>query len=365
MAESCEIYLLAVPVLPIGVYMDRIVECVPNFSEGRNPGIIDAILGEVRKTDGVELLSSEMDRDYNRTVVIFVGTPEGVVNAAFNATKKALELIDMTIHEGEHPRMGAVDVVPFIPVRGVTMEDCVKAAKEYGRQVGEALGVPVYLYENAATSPDRRNLANVRKGQYEGLGEKLKDPLWKPDFGPGVFVPRSGAVITGARKFLVAYNVNLATNDVSIAKTIAENVRESGKILLDADGGKVLDDNGKPMRVPGRLKAVKGMGVLLEAQNIAQVSMNLVDYEETPPHAAYIACSEEAKKLGSEVTGSEIVGVVPEDALIMAGRHYARETGMEADDKLELIRIAEKNLGLSHLSPFKIEEKVIEYMLGG
>lgn len=345
--------------------MDRIVECVPNFSEGKDPAIMERILDEIRRVAGVKLLSSEMDKDYNRTVVTFVGAPDAVVEAMFNATKKAFAVIDMTHHRGEHPRMGAVDVVPFIPVRGVSMEDCIKASLEYGRMVGEELGVPVYLYENSASSPDRRNLANVRKGQYEGLEEKLKDADWQPDYGPAIFVPKSGAVITGARKFLVAYNVNLATNEVSIAKTIAENIRESGTFLLDVEGNKMLDENGKPIRVPGRLKSVKGMGVMMEAHNIAQVSMNLVDYEETAPHTAYIACSEEAEKLGTRVTGSEIVGVVPKAALVVAGRHYASSESLDVSDDLELILLAEKRLGLSQLSPFRVEEKVIEYMLGG
>ncbi|MDG6220501.1 MAG: glutamate formimidoyltransferase [Candidatus Thermoplasmatota archaeon] len=343
--------------------MEKIMECVPNFSEGRKPDIIEAILAEIKSVGGVALLNSEMDKDYNRTVVTFVGEPGKVSEAAFRATKKAAELIDMTAHMGEHPRMGATDVVPFIPVQGVTMDECVAEAKSYGQRVGKELGLPVYLYELAATKPDRRNLAEVRKGQYEGLAEKLKDPTWKPDYGPSSFVPKTGAVITGARKFLIAYNVNLDTADIDIAKAIGENVRESGKILKDDQGNKVLGEDGKPKKVPGRLKAVKGMGVMLEAHNITQVSMNLVDYEITPPHKAFDVCAEEAEKLGAKVTGSEVVGVIPKESLLMAAKHYASKEGITLADEKEMLDYASAKLGLNQLSPFVLEEKVIEYMI--
>ncbi|MCK4718964.1 MAG: glutamate formimidoyltransferase [Thermoplasmata archaeon] len=343
--------------------MERIIERVPNFSEGNDEKIIEAILSEARSVDGAVVLNSEMDKDYNRTVVTLVGPPESVVEAAFRATKKAVELIDMKQHKGEHPRMGATDVVPFIPVRGVTMEDCVEAANTYGKKVGEELGIPVYLYEHAATRPERQNLAVVRRGQYEGLEEKIKDPEWAPDYGPSEFIPKTGAVITGARKFLIAYNVNLNTNDVSIAKIIGENVRTSGKLMRDEEGNKIMGEDGKAKRIPGRLQAVKGMGVLLEEHNISQVSMNLVDYEITAPHTAYEACAEEAKKLGSRATGSEIVGVVPKEALLMAARYYADKEGLELGEEKGMLALAAEKLGLSQLAPFDLEEKVIEYMI--
>jgi glutamate formiminotransferase/formiminotetrahydrofolate cyclodeaminase len=345
--------------------MEKIVECVPNFSEGRDLGIIRAITGQIDAVEGVKLLGADPDKDYHRTVVTFVGKPDAVVEAAFAATRKAAELIDMTRHQGEHPRMGATDVVPFVPVTGVTMDECVQLAHRYGQRVGEELGIPVYLYEEAATQPERRNLATVRKGEYEGLADKLKDPQWKPDYGPAQMNERSGAVIAGARVFLIAYNVNLDTENVDLASTIAQNIRESGRVLKDDQGRAIRDERGKVKRQPGTLKAVKAMGVLLEAHHISQVSMNLVNYEITPPHVAFEECRRQAERLGAEVTGSEIVGVTPLEAMVMAARHHLQTRGQETDlAPREMVQVAIDYLGLSQLGPFEPDEKVIEFQIG-
>ena len=252
--------------------MKQIVECVPNFSEGRNQETIRAIAAAIRGVPGARLLGVEPDKDYNRTVVTFIGEPDAIVEAAFQAAETAADVIDMTIHTGEHPRLGATDVVPFIPISGVTMDNCVAMAKRYGARVASDLAIPIYLYEAAATSPQRKNFADVRKGEYEGLATKLTYPAWGPDFGPAVFNAKSGATITGARKFLIAYNVNLDTADSAIAHEIALRIRESGRPKKDATGKTVKDANGETIKIPGTLKAVKAMGVLLERCNIAQVS---------------------------------------------------------------------------------------------
>ena len=337
--------------------MDRtgkIIECVPNFSEGRDEKVIAAIAESIRSTKGVKLLSVEPDKDYNRCVVTLVGGPSEVQEAAFRATKSAAELIDMRRHKGEHPRIGATDVVPFIPVAGVTMDDCVRVANEFGKRVGAELLIPVYLYEEAARVPERKNLAVVRKGEYEGLPQKLSEPAWKPDYGPAVFNERSGATVTGARFFLVAYNVNLKTNEKDLAHEIALRIRESGRTVKGKDGSST--------KVPGSLKSVKAMGVLVERFNIAQVSINLTNYNITPPHVAFEEVKKEARSLGVEVTGSEIVGLIPKEALLMAGRHYASPNsgGMDED---RLIATAVERLGLSRLEPFDPEKKVVEYMI--
>ena len=339
--------------------MRKIVECVPNFSEGRNPKVINKIAGAISAVRGVKFISAEPDRDYNRTVVTFIGEPEASVEAAFSATRVAAELIDMTQHRGEHPRIGATDVVPFVPVSNITMDQCVRLARLYGRKVGEELQIPVYLYEAAATRPERRNLSEIRKGEYEGLAEKLHDPAWKPDYGPATFNARSGATVAGARMFLIAYNVNLKTNDVKIASEIALRIRESGRVQKDGAGKPLLDADGQKITLPGSLKAVKAMGVLLEAHNIAQVSMNLVDFHVTPPHVAFEEVRKHAAELGTKVTGSEIVGLTPKEALLAAGKHYApRDASEEA-----LLQTAVDSLGLSQLEPFDMHKKIIEYQL--
>ncbi|TAK66779.1 MAG: glutamate formimidoyltransferase [Bacteroidetes bacterium] len=344
--------------------MKQIVECVPNFSEGKDQTIINEIAESIKRVKGVKLLSVEPDKDYNRCVVTFVGEPEAVRDAAFASTKKAAELIDMQNHKGEHPRLGATDVVPFIPVSGVTMQDCVKLAREYGTRVASELNIPIYLYEEAARMPERKNLATIRKGEYEHLREKLKDTVWKPDFGEPVFNAKSGATVTGARFFLIAYNVNLATNNKDAAHEIALRIRESGKTTKHPDGTKTT--------VPGSLKFVKAMGVLLERFNIAQVSINLTNYTVTPPHVAFEEVKKEAQSLGVEVTGSEIVGLIPKEALLMAGKFYATSNEpipkplplqTKEGENEALIQTAIEKLGLSQLEPFNPQNKIIEYMI--
>ena len=339
--------------------MKKIVECVPNFSEGRDMHVINAIAGSISAVPGVKFISAEPDKDYNRTVVTFIGTPAVVVEAAFQATRKAAELIDMSRHKGEHPRIGATDVVPFVPVSDVTMEECVRLAHEFGKRVGEELAIPVYLYEEAATRPARRSLSAIRKGEYEGLAKKLSDPEWAPDYGPAVFNPQTGATVAGARMFLIAYNVNLNTNDVRLANEIAVRIRESGSVRKDEKGNPLLDAQGRKVTVPGSLKAVKAMGVLLEAHNIAQVSMNLVNFHVTPPHTAFEEVKRQASKLGIAATGSEIVGLTPKEALLVAGRFYA--PGMSAEE--DLLDVAVRKLGLSQLGAFDKTTKIIEYQL--
>ena len=343
--------------------MKQIVECVPNFSEGRDQSIIDAIAQSIRAVKGARLLSVEPDKDYNRTVVTFVGEPKPVVEAAYQATKAASELITMTTHKGEHPRLGAVDVVPFVPVSGTTMEECVRLSREYGQRVANDLKIPIFLYEYAATSPERRNLATIRKGEYEGLPAKLKDPSWKPDFGEPAFNAKSGATVTGARKFLIAYNVNLNTPDANVAQEIALRIREIGRPMKNAAGQVVKNELGETLKIPGTLKAVKAMGVFLERFKIAQVSINLVDFETTPPHVAFEEVRRQAAALGHEATGSEIVGLTPLTALLMAGRHFAGKDKKESLSEQQLVSLAIEKLGLSQLEPFEPANKVIEYML--
>jgi len=343
--------------------MKCIVECVPNFSEGRDVKTIEAIAASIRGVDHVKLLSVEPDKDYNRCVVTFVGEPDAVVEAAYRSTKVAAECIDMSTHKGEHPRIGAVDVVPFVPVAGVTMEECVKLANSYGARVAKNLNIPIYLYENAARSPERTNLATIRKGEYEGLRQKLQDPMWKPDYGTTEFNARSGATVAGARKFLIAYNVNLNTPNASVAQEISLRIRESGRPLKNAGGDVVKNEKGESVKVPGTLKAVKAMRVFLERFKIAQVSINLVDFETTPPHAAFEEVRKQARSLGAEVTGSEIVGLTPLSALLMAGRFYAGAAESSKKTDKELMMLAIEKLGLSQLEPFVPEKKVIEFML--
>ncbi|RKZ22727.1 glutamate formimidoyltransferase [bacterium] len=336
--------------------MERIVECVPNFSEGRDMSVIEAIAKEIRETENVKLLDVDPGADTNRTVITFVGTPEGVKEAAFRAIKKASELIDMRNHKGAHPRIGAADVVPFVPVRGVTMEDCVRLAHELGKRVWEELRIPVYFYEEAATRPERKDLSNIRKGEYEGLPEKLKDPEWKPDVGDPVFNPKSGATVIGAREFLIAYNVNLNTRDRKLAHKIALRVREKGR--------KKRLETGEKIHIPGRLKAVKAIGWYIEEYGFAQVSINLTNYKITPLWKVFEVVEEEARELGLRVTGSEIVGLIPKEAILDAGRHFLEKQGRSrAVPEEEIIHTAILSLGLSEISPFKPEEKIIEYLI--
>lgn len=298
--------------------MAKLIECVPNFSEGRNKEIIEAIVDEVRRIDGVKLLDYSPDADHNRTVVTMIGSPEGVEKAAFNLASKASELIDMSIHTGGHPRMGATDVVPFIPVSDVTMDECIEIAKRVGKKIGEELNIPVYLYEDAASKPERKNLADIRKGQYEGFFEKINKPEWKPDYGPDKMNVKSGCTAVGARVPLVAFNVNLGTENLEVADSIAKKVRFIG----------------------GGLRFVKAMGVRLEDRGIVQVSMNLVNYEKTAVYRAYEMVKMEAQRYGVPVVGSEVIGLVPMKALIDAAEYYLQIENFSMDQILEK-RVAE------------------------
>ncbi len=329
----------------------KIIECVPNFSEGQNADIIDKIASSVQSTQNVKLLNVEPDKDYNRTVITFAGEPLSVKEAAFKAISTASELIDMSRQKGEHPRIGATDVCPIIPVANVTKDECIKLSNELGKDVGEQLGIPVYLYEDAAMSTERRNLENIRKGEYEGLEEKLKD--WIPDYGPTEYndkVRKSGATVIGSRFFLIAYNVNLNTRDVSIANEIAKKVRESGSMTINGASVK--------KRVPGLLKYVKAIGVELNEYKITQVSLNLTNYKKTSIHKVFETIKAQAKLYGIEATGSEVIGLIPKEALIEAGTFY---TGNSSEENL--IEVAIEHLGLSQLNKFKPEKKIIENLL--
>jgi glutamate formiminotransferase/formiminotetrahydrofolate cyclodeaminase len=340
----------------------KLVECVPNFSEGRNREKISAITKEIESTPHVNLLDVDPGESTNRTVVTFIGSPEGVKEAAFKAIKKAAEVLDMSKHKGAHSRIGATDVCPLVPVSGVTMEDCVQLAHELGERVAKELGIPVYLYEEAAQKPERKNLANIRTGEYEGLPEKLKDPEWAPDYGKPVFNPKAGATVIGAREFLIAYNINLNTRDRRLAHEIALNLRERGRAKRDEDGNIVRDANGKAINVPGKFKAVKAVGWYIEDYEIAQISINFINYKITPPHFVFDEAIKEAEKLGLRVTGSELVGLIPKEALLMAGRHYLTKQGKSPGvPEEDLIKTAVFSLGLDDVAPFDPQKKIIEY----
>jgi glutamate formiminotransferase/formiminotetrahydrofolate cyclodeaminase len=340
----------------------KIVECVPNFSEGRDMTIIDKITAEIKAVPGARLLDVDPGADTNRTVVTFIGDPAAVKEAAFRVVKKAAELIDMSKHKGEHPRMGATDVCPFIPVSGVTMEECVEIARAVGKRIGEELAFPVYLYEYAASSEERRNLANVRSGEYEGLQEKLKDPHWKPDFGPAKFNPRTGATAVGARDFLIAYNVNLNTTDAKLAHEIATTIRESGKKKRDENGKFAKDKDGNAVTEPGLLKNCKAVGWYIDTYEAAQISINLTNYHVTPPHMAFDTVSDLAGKMGMRVTGSELVGLIPLEAILQAGNYYLEKQGKSRGiPERQVIKAAIRSLGLREVAEFDIDKKIIEY----
>jgi len=344
--------------------MKKLIECVPNFSEGRDENIIRQITDAVKTVDGVSLLDVDPGASTNRTVVTFLGPPNAAVEAAFRAIKKAAELIDMRKQKGAHPRMGATDVCPFIPVSDVSWEEAIDCANRLGKRVGEELKIPVYLYEKAARDKSRSNLSVIRAGEYEGFFEKIKQAEWKPDFGPAVFNEKSGATAIGVRDFLVAYNVNLNTKSVRRATSVAFDVREQGRVKTEdgtPSGKPVLDSNGEPVRVPGMLKHVKAIGWFVKEYGIAQVSMNLTNIEETPLHVAFDACAEGAANRGLRVTGSEIVGMVPKKCLVDAGHYFLRkQRWSEGASEEELIDIAIRSMGLSELKPFDPKEKVIE-----
>jgi glutamate formiminotransferase / formiminotetrahydrofolate cyclodeaminase len=344
----------------------KLIECVPNFSEGRDRAVIDAITAEISGTEGAMLLDVDPGAATNRTVVTFVGSPEAVEEAAFRAIRKAAELIDMSEHRGEHPRMGATDVCPFVPVQGATMDDCVEVAKRLGKRVGDELAIPVYLYEHAATRPERQSLADIRKGEYEALPEKMKNPGFAPDFGPAGFNAKSGATVIGAREFLIAWNVNLNTRDRRLANRIASELRETGKPKRDVKGKIVKDAKGQTVRVPGRFQHCRGVGWYIEEYGRAQLSFNLTNYKATPIHQVFDAACEEAAKLGVRVTGSELVGLVPLEALLMAGDHYLEKQGQTTGvPEMERVHTAILSMGLSELAPFDPEQKLIEYRYRG
>jgi glutamate formiminotransferase/formiminotetrahydrofolate cyclodeaminase len=347
----------------------QLIECVPNISEGRDESKIKEIASQVESVEGVKLLNIDPGKATNRTVITFVGEPEKVIEAAFRLIKRASELIDMSKHKGEHPRMGATDVCPLIPIAGISMEETAKFAKILGKRVGDELGIPGYFYENAATADERRNLANCRAGEYEGLSKKLIDPAWKPDFGPAEFVKAktTGATAISARDFLVAYNINLNTTSTRRANAIAFDIREKGRIKREGDpltGKIVVDENGEPVNIPGTLKAVKGIGWYIEEYGIAQISLNLTNISITPIHIAFEEACKKAAERGVRVTGSELVGLVPLQAMLDAGMYFLKkqERSIGVSDE-ELIKIAVKSLGLDELTPFNPQERIIEYMI--
>ncbi len=346
--------------------MNRIVECVPNISEGRNKQVINAVAEAIKNTsDKIQLLDIDPGYDTNRTVITFVGEPEAVEEAAFQCIKKSNELIDMSVHKGAHPRQGCTDVCPFIPISGVTMEECVAMAKRVGKRVGSELGLPVYLYGYSASNKEREDLAFVRKGEYESLKDKLN--TLKPDFGPTEFnntVRKGGAVNISARDFLIAYNINLNTRDRALANEIALNIREAGRAKRDEKGEIIRDEKGESVKVPGLLKAVKGIGWYIDEYGIAQISINLVNYKITPLHVLFESCVEQAEKLGIRVTGSELVGLIPRESILETGRYFLRKAKRSTGvPERELIHIAVKSLGLAEITPFKVDEKIIEYKM--
>ena len=346
---------------------ERILECVPNFSEGRDPEVIRRISEAMDSVDGAKLLHVDPGKATNRTVVTVAGEPEAVVEAAFRGIAVAAELIDMRKHHGEHPRMGATDVCPLVPVDGITMDEAAELARGLAERVGRELGIPTYLYEAAQPDPSRRSLSVIREGEYEALEQKLKSSSWKPDFGPTAFNPKSGATVIGARDFLVAYNVNLNTTSTRRANAVAFDVREAGRPRREGNKltGKVLtDESGAPLTLPGTLKAVKAIGWFIDEYGVAQVSMNLTDLGATPVHVAFDEVERAARERGMRVTGSELVGLVPLKALLDAGRHYLRKQQRSLGvSERELIHIAVKSLGLGELGPFVPEERIIEYRL--
>jgi len=344
--------------------MQKIVECVPNFSEGNDLKIIEQITNEIKNTNGVELLDVDPGKATNRTVVTFVGDPDSTVEAAFKAIKKASELIDMSKQKGTHARQGATDVCPFIPVSNVTREECIQMSKKLGKRVGEELGIPTYLYGYAATKPEREKLPDIRKGEYEALEEKLKTAEFKPDFGKAIFNKRAGATVIGVRDFLLAYNINLNTADPKLAKDIGLTIRSKGRFKRDMKRKIVRNENGKKMRVPGKLKNCQATGWFVEEYGYAQVTMNLHDYKISGLHDAFEVVGKEARKLGLRVTGSELVGMLPKEAMLDVGKYYLkkqnRNTGIP---EREIIHTAILSLGLNDTTPFNMDEKIIEYKI--
>ncbi len=342
--------------------MRKLVECVPNFSEGRDPAIIEQIVKAISDIEGIKVLDVDPGADTNRTVVTFIGAPESVAEAAFEGIRRASELIDMSLHEGAHPRMGATDVCPFVPVSGVTMDDCVAIARRVAERVAAELAIPIYLYEAAATRPERQNLAVIREGEYEGLEEKLADPEWAPDFGAARFNRKAGATVIGAREFLIAYNINFNTRDRKPVHDIAMNIREKGRAKRDAKGAIVRDADGQKVMVPGVFPGLKAIGWYIEEYGCAQLSMNITNYKESPVQDIFDEVCRQGDERGLRVTGSELVGLIPKQAVLDAGRHYLLKQGKSPGvPEEELVHIAVKSLGLDELAPFDPRKMIIEY----
>jgi len=344
--------------------MKQLIECVPNFSEGNDFTIIKQITDSIESVEGIKLLNVDPGKATNRTVVTFVGEPAAVVEAAFKGIAKASELIDMSKHKGEHPRMGATDVCPFIPVANISMQETVEWSKKLAARVGNELHIPVYLYEEAQENKERSNLSIIRAGEYEGFFRKIKQKEWKPDFGPAELPANSGATVIGARDFLIAYNVNLNTKSVKRANSVAFDIREAGRVKTDSKGKKILDDAGNEIRIPGKLKGVKAIGWYIEEYGIAQVSINITKFRETPLHIVFEESARSAYERGYRATGSELVGLVPLQAMLDAGKYFLNKQRLSSgvsDD--ELIHIAVKSMGLDELSPFTPEKRIIEYVM--
>lgn len=342
----------------------KLIECVPNFSEGRNQDIINQITSEITSIPNIKLLDVDSGQDTNRTVVTFVGPPNNVIEAAFLAILKASELIDMSVHKGAHPRMGATDVCPLVPIQGVSIDECIEYSHKLAEKVGEKLKIPIFMYEKSAINKSRRNLANIRKGEYEGMTQKLKMKEWKTDYGPNKLNIKSGVTAIGVREFLIAYNINLNTSDKKMASDIALDIREAGRAKRDSKGKIVRDKNNVMIKAPGTLKGVKAVGWYLDEHNIAQVSMNLVDYKITSMHKAFDEVRKQAQKRGMRVTGSELVGLVPLEPLLDAGKYFLKKQNKsEGVSNKQLIHIAVKSLGLDEMYSFNKNEKIIEYII--
>jgi len=342
----------------------KLIECVPNFSEGIDKNIINQITSEIKSVSNVKLLDVDPGKDTNRTVVTFAGPPNEVIEAAFLAISKASELIDMSKHKGAHPRMGATDVCPLIPIKGVSIDECIEYSHKLARRIAQKLKIPIFMYEKSATSIDRQNLAKIRQGEYEGMGQKLKLKEWKPDYGLDELNIKSGVTAVGVREFLIAYNINLNTSDKKLASDIALDIREAGRAKRDKSGKIIRDKNGIMIKVPGTLKSVKAVGWLLEEYNVAQVSMNLIDYNKTSIHKVFEEVRTQAQKRGLRVTGSELVGLIPLDSLLDAGKFYLNQQNSSCGvSDSQLIHIAIKSMGLDEMYPFNKNEKIIDYMI--
>ncbi|MBN2601536.1 MAG: glutamate formimidoyltransferase [Candidatus Marinimicrobia bacterium] len=342
--------------------MPEIIECIPNFSEGRDLNVIKAIADAIESIDGVKLLDVDPGADTNRTVVTFIGTKQGILKGAFARIAKAAELIDMRKHSGAHARLGATDVCPLVPISGITEEECIQLSHELAKKVADELNIPIYLYEKSARKEDRRNLATIRSGEYEGLADKLKDPNWQPDYGNAEFNPKSGATVMGVREFLIAYNVNLNTTDRKLASEIALTIREKGRAKRDKNGSILYGENGIALNQPGLLKETKAVGWYIDEYKMAQVSINLTNYKITPPHIVFEEIRKLANKMGLRVTGSEIVGLIPLEAMLMAGNYFLESQGKcRGIPEESIIRTAIQSLGLNDVSEFDPRKKIIEY----